>query len=172
VYSPEFLIRELGAQLVNANASNALFKATTLVIVGLYLCGGCGDTRPPTYRVTGQVVLPDGAALACGGRVVFTNANESPPKSAKGYFGSDGKFDLTTFDDGDGAVAGEYHVAVFPNVPDDRPPGMSPAQYVRAMQPIDDRFKYPGKSGLQFTVSPETEPHDFRLEVTRPRRRR
>jgi len=104
--------------------------------------------------------------------LIFKNSNDSPPHQAKGYFGTDGKFTLTTFNDGDGAVAGEYHVSVHPNVPDDRPPGMSPGQYVRAMQPIDDRFKLPGKSGLNFTVSPETAPHDFRIEVTRPGRRR
>jgi len=142
----------------------------TLAVGGTSLIG-CGDSRIPTYPVSGQVVLQDGSTLPRGGKVIFFSRNQEPPIRAEGYFGADGKFELTTYEQGDGAPEGEYDAAVVPTVPDDQG-GLSTREYLMAMEPIDDRYKVPGNSGLRFTVSAEDAPHEFRIEVTRPRRRR
>ena len=134
--------------------------------------GGCGEARLPTYPVSGQVVYADGAALKYGGSVRFVCSEVTPPITAKGRFGADGRFVLTTFDEGDGAIAGEHKVFLIPNVADDREEGMSPADYAAALHPVDKRFTNSEASGLKFTVAAETAPHEFRVEVTRPRRRR
>ena len=123
-----------------------------------------------TYPVRGEVVFKDGSTLERGGRVVFQLVGSDPMITAKGYFESDGKFELTTYSKGDGAPAGEYEVMVVPTVPDDKGE-MSEREYLKAMNPIDIRFKNAKSSGLKFTVSPETSPHEFRIEVTRPRKR-
>lgn len=134
---------------------------------------GCGEGHPPTYEVTGQVVFPDGATLKDGGQVLFVSTDQSPVVKATGYFGPDGNFELTTFTQGDGAIAAHYQVAVIPKIPEDHEDSLvSAREYAKAMQPIDTRFRNPGSSGLEFDVSAATAPHVFRIEVTAPTRRR
>lgn len=134
------------------------------------LLTGCGESHPPAYPVSGQVVLPDGTTLKNGGKVVFIGSQD-PDIRATGYFGPDGKFQLTTYEEGDGAIAGEYDVMVVPTVPDDAD-GLTSREYIHVMQPIDDRYKNAKSSGLRFTVSAETSPHEFKIQVTRPGRGR
>jgi hypothetical protein len=133
--------------------------------------GGCGASGPTTTSVIGEVVNSDGAPLPLGGRVVFVNADGDPTHTAKGYFGSDGKFQLTTSAENDGAVPGEYLVAVLPTVPDDRG-SMSERAYAQALQPIDSKYLDPQTSGLRYTVSAENGPQNIRIEVNKPRGRR
>jgi len=92
---------------------------------------------------------------------------------ASGLFGPDGKFELTTFSKNDGAVAAHYQVAVIPNIPDDSDDQVvSERAYAEAMEPIDLRFTNSRASKVEFDVSADTSPHEFKIEVTKPRRRR
>jgi hypothetical protein len=102
--------------------------------------------------------------------VVFESVDRDLPLEAKGFFETDGIFELTKFKGGDGVVAGDYKVAVICNLPDDRGQ-MSPQEYRRVSNPIDRRFANPRSSPLRFTVSAETAPHEFRIEVYPPRKR-
>ena len=149
-------------------STHTLYSTVKLFAVVLVLCNtiGCGNSQP-TFPVKGQVVYPDGSTLPMGGKVVFQTADIDPPVTAKSYFDSSGYFELSTFREGDGAVAGKYEVAVFPTVPDDRGT-MSQAEYMRALTPIADQYKSAKHSGIEFTVSAETSPHDFRVEVRLP----
>jgi hypothetical protein len=113
--------------------------------------------------VRGQVVYSGGSSLPTGGQVIFESIKIDPPILATGYFGTDGSFELTKFKGGNGVVAGDYKVAVSLNVPDDRGE-MSQKEYDRS-------FMSPRTSPLRFTVSDETAPHEFRIEVHPPRRR-
>ena len=148
-----------------------------LLMAGPSLIAGCGGGGPPTYPVTGEVVYTDGTPLGCGGRLIFATPNEASPLTGKGYIDSDGKFTLTLFNRGQGFVegsgleAGEYLVAVQPNVPDDRGT-MSVPEYFKAMEPIEERFKRLETSGLRFTVSAESEANHFRVVIRRPSRKR
>lgn len=132
---------------------------------------GCGEATPSTLPVSGEVVYPDGTSLPLGGTVIFTSVVSDNLPSAKGYFGSDGKFQLTTYSENDGAVPGEFLAAVRPNVPDDRG-SMSPREYIQAMEPIDPKFLSPQTSGLRFTVAANQAPPHIHIEVTKPSRRR
>jgi hypothetical protein len=102
--------------------------------------------------------------------VIFESVELDPPLTATGFFGADGNFELTKFKGGNGAVAGDYKVAVMCNVPDDRGQ-MSEREFDRVRNAIDRRFKSPRTSPLRFTVSAETAPHEFRVEVHPPKRR-
>jgi hypothetical protein len=102
--------------------------------------------------------------------VVFESVELDPPLSAKGFFETDGNFELTRFKGGDGVVAGDYKVAILFNAPDDRGQ-LSQQEFKRASNPIDPRYTISSSSPIRLTVSAETAPHEFRIEVHPPRRR-
>jgi hypothetical protein len=139
------------------------------LLFSLSSVAGCGNSQA-TFPVRGQVVYSDGSSLPTTGQVIFESVDLDPPLEAKGFFGTDGNFELTKFKGGNGVVAGDYKVAVMCNVPDDRGQ-LSQQEYQRARNPIDRRFKSPRSSPLRMTVSAETAPHEFRIEVHPPRRR-
>lgn len=74
---------------------------------------GCGDGRPATYPVEGVLRFEDGRPVTFGA-VEFRSPAER--LTARGKIDERGHFRLTTFADGDGAVAGEHQVIVTQNV--------------------------------------------------------
>lgn len=68
---------------------------------------GCGDGRTPRYAFSGRVVI-DGQPLETG----FVRFIPESDRPATGRIGRDGRFTLTTYDDGDGAVAGTHRIEV------------------------------------------------------------
>ena len=74
----------------------------------------CGRTgRQPVYRVRGQVLDAQGKPAA-GALVVFHPADTSDAQAARplAYVDPQGVFELTTYERGDGAPAGDYVVTV------------------------------------------------------------
>ena len=78
---------------------------------------GCSDGKPRRVPVTGTVTY-NGKPLP-GGDVVFVPADTSNGFRARGKANERGQFALTTFDEGDGAMPGEYKVTVFAYRPAD-----------------------------------------------------
>ena len=117
---------------------------------------GCTDDRPPTYPVTGKVVLPDGKPLA-GGSILFESVEHA--LAARGLILQDGTFRLGTFGLSDGAVAGPHRVAIIPAYPDDFDPDGGPPP-----RTIDHRYTTQDTSGLEYTVT-EKGPNHFQIEV-------
>jgi hypothetical protein len=68
---------------------------------------GCGDGRPERATISGHVLI-DGQPLTRGS-VLFVPARGRPAGSA---IDENGRFELTSFEKGDGAVLGEYRVAI------------------------------------------------------------
>ena len=86
---------------------------TLLGTIALAGCGGAGEdpNRPTTYPVTGIVTL-NGSPVE-GAQITFYS--EAGGDAAQGAFGrtdAEGRYSLTSFDPGDGAVAGSYIVTV------------------------------------------------------------
>jgi len=80
-----------------------------LLAVLFCVVSGCGGpARPKTATVTGTVLL-DGNPVE-GAQVVFIC--EGAPRNATGKTDAAGKFSLTTFEEGDGAVLGEHKITV------------------------------------------------------------
>lgn len=72
-------------------------------------CLGCGTGQPPAYKTTGKVVFANGTAVKTG--TVELKSREHPIQ-ARGTIGPDGQFVLTTYREGDGAIAGQHDCVV------------------------------------------------------------
>jgi hypothetical protein len=116
---------------------------------------GCGGGQEKTYPVEGKVTLPDGSPLG-NARVIF-DGGEAGVK-AEGRTGADGSYTMTTYNDGDGAVAGAHRVIVM------GPPrmieveggeggeGEGTVQEDPSVPKIQSKFQSYTNSGLSFTV--------------------
>lgn len=102
--------------------------------VAVALAVGCGDAQPKTAVVRGTVTL-NGKPVPRG-TVTFLPDGGGPP--ATGEIQPDGKYALTTFRSGDGAVVGKYKVMIVAmqdnadKLPEERtplPPPIIPIKY-------------------------------------------
>ncbi len=126
---------------------------------------GCGpqSKNPPTYPVTGKVIFQD-APLA------DVNVTFQPEKGrqAMGTTDAEGKFTLSTFAQGDGAIPGEHRVAVSPNIVNEPMPGTP--EYVAAQKQrptFPPKFRDAQASGLTATVTQEGE-NNFTFDLSSP----
>jgi len=120
-----------------------------LLITGvcLLLSAGCGNSdRLPTYKATGTVKFDDGKPVEEGS--ISLSASGLPP--GRGFI-ENGEFSVTTYEEGDGAVAGTFQVAIRANPPVDYDPDS------RGPAPIGAKAKYerPETSGIEFEVTPK-----------------
>jgi hypothetical protein len=80
-----------------------------LLCATILLAAGCsGSGRPPTYPVTGTVMWKGKPVEAARVILIPTGMQES----AAGVTDASGKYSLTTFVAGDGAMPGDYRVKV------------------------------------------------------------
>lgn len=85
-------------------SSKVLLGCTLLAIA---FVAGCGDGRPTRVPVSGKVLI-DGKPLETGNIRVYAAAN----RAASGKIEPDGKFNLSTYELGDGVVPGTHTVSV------------------------------------------------------------
>lgn len=118
---------------------------------------GCSD-KPKTYPVSGTVKFADGTPLA-GGTVEFRNITDDVAKqvNARGEIGPDGKYQLTTFQPKDGAIAGEHQVCVFP--PTYETPGNFNSE--PPPNPLQRKFMAYDTSELKCSVKPGPNTYDI-----------
>jgi hypothetical protein len=88
--------------------------AELATVVGVCLIVGCGTGHRKPVPVSGKVLI-DGNPVPAG----FVRFEPSDARAAQGQIGADGRFSLTTYEQGDGCVVGEHRVAVmaFEQVP-------------------------------------------------------
>jgi hypothetical protein len=108
---------------------------------------GCGDDRLSVYPVSGKVSV--NGQPAEGATVIFYTQNTDLRRPGvpipKGTVAADGTFKLTTYQDGDGAPAGDYAVAI--NWMQVTKPSNDPEQQVEVDR-LGGRYSTPDKSGL------------------------
>jgi len=80
-----------------------------LIVASAIGSAGCSDGRLPTYPASGQVVFEDGSPVHVG--TVELKSREHNIH-ARGEISTDGRFVLTTYKPGDGAVAGTHDCVV------------------------------------------------------------
>src|SRR5262249_4853136 len=137
----------------------AVVALAAVVAVG---CSG-GPARPAVYPVRGQVFV-NKTQPAAGALVVFHPLSAEVARQAAArpfaYVRDDGSFQLTTYNEGDGAPAGEYGVTVvWEAVPKSGGPrireGGTPDR-------LGGRYGDPNSPKLKVTVQPQGE-NNFRL---------
>lgn len=86
-----------------------------MVITFAVCCTGCGSGAPKTVAVTGTVKF-DGKPLP-DGTITFMSMGEKGEfgRPATGVLNKEGKYKLSTFAPGDGALPGKYQVVVVSN---------------------------------------------------------
>ncbi len=122
-----------------------LFLALVLLL-GTVGCDGGGEHGVAS---AGGTVTLDGKPVP-DLVVTFTpqaaaGGDGNPGKSATGRTDADGKFTLSTYQMGDGAVVGTHQVAVGLDGPNPTPPGKLPENYSLEVKP--------GKNAFEITLS-------------------
>ena len=132
--------------------------------------GGCGETGPDLCPVTGTVIYQGGPVEDA----VVAFRGEAATKLATGRTDAEGRFELTTFEDGDGAVAGKHQVTVSKFVVEG--PGTSgpvsmdeaaenPQPQAESRNFLPAKYADPARPLIELTVS-EDGPNDFTIELS------
>ncbi|MEW4566286.1 hypothetical protein AB1L88_00320 [Tautonia sp. JC769] len=149
-------------------AMMVLFLVGSTPIIG---CGGSGGPRPPMGKVSGTVTH-NGAPLT-EGSVVFSPAQGKGSDTghvAIGQIDSNGRFVLTTFNTGDGAVLGQHVVTIQAKTapkttPPPNPDGTITFNYALAAgSAIPAKYENPEQSPLRYTVEPGS--NTFEIDLT------
>jgi hypothetical protein len=150
-------------------------KTTAALLTGLFLasafagCGGDAD-KPKLGKVHGKVTL-DGNPVDRG-RVVFTPAagkGGETGQTATGEINSDGTFDLTTFDTGDGAILGQHIATV--TIPEKgsenlgKPDASGRIEYKLPKSVAPNKYEKVDSSPLRYTVKEGS--NDFEIKLTK-----
>lgn len=99
--------------------TGVITKQIVVFLASAVLCVsslGCGGTGLPTTKVTGQVTF-DGASPPKPGNISFslvegTGQEGLPYRPGSSAFGTDGRFEITSFEKGDGLLPGTYKVQI------------------------------------------------------------
>ncbi len=138
--------------------SRGVLSAGMLVFVVSLGCGGGADgDRPATYPVSGTVAM-NGQPVA-DANVNFQMVDGTG--AAVGVTDAHGRYELTTFTAGDGAMLGEYRVAVTQfdrppadaDVDDDHPDYDPEAPTFVPENLLPERYADPATSGLTASVT-------------------
>ena len=139
----------------------ACLSASSCMVV-LLIASGCGSGGPEMVRVRGKVTY-QGKAVEKG-VISFHPTSGAPAAPAHGKIGPDGSYELQTQNPGDGAVVGDYQVAVNGIDPDqmnNELPG-APAPVQKSALP--KQYEKPESSGLTKKVERGMGSADFDLK--------
>ena len=125
------------------------------------MISGCTEPvdGPKTYPVQGKVTYK-GEPVPKG--TITFQPDQGQPSVAD--IQPDGTYRLSTFKEGDGAVAGHYRVFVIANTADPtKIPGSSPG-WTPPKDLVPTKYNKPETSGLKATVSEEQKEYNFDLK--------
>lgn len=146
---------------MNRRSFGARFRLAALVLGSgsILVLAGCGSDfdKPKLGKVHGKVTYKGQPVQA--GRVVFTPAQGKggdTGQTATGEINSDGTYDMTTFNTGDGAILGQHIVTVI--IPEKgsenmgKPKADSTIEYKLPKNVAPSKYASPDKSPLRCTV--------------------
>lgn len=132
-------------------------RLQTCICIGILSLVGCGSGREKTYPVEGLVVFKDGSHVKVG--TVETKSLRTGAQ-ARGTIDKDGRFSLTTFEDNDGAVAGDHQVVIVQFIQVEGIKNYRPS----TMGVVNRKHASYATSGLVLRVDPKG-PNQVKLEV-------
>ena len=137
---------------------SASLQTTRILLLGLWLCAGCGHTVPPVelYPVIGTVALQGKPAM---GSIVMLHPLSKEGKlldrtavRSHGIVDSDGHYRIQTFLPADGVKPGQYAVTIA--WPQPAAPGATPDQ--TGPDRLNGRYSNPERPLRTVTISPGT----------------
>ncbi len=124
-------------------------RCALLTVVAAVAISGCGPSLPKRVPVSGRVLI-DGKPLVYG--VIQVIPADGRPAMAQ--LGPDGRFTLTTFDDGDGCLLGKHRVVVVAREE------KSPTTF---LWHVPKKYFDPSTSGLEVEITGPTNDLEFKL---------
>ena len=130
------------------------------------------EDRSPTYQAGGVVTLSDGAPLP-GGWIECHLEDDPRSPAAKARIQPDGRFELGTYAEADGALEGTHRVMVLPPMPSSTNPAWDPGEpggLLNAPQDvpkIEQRYQRFETSGLKIFVTSEPLKNRFQIRLER-----
>lgn len=136
-------------------AKSAMVRRTSPFFVAVALLGllsttGCSDGKPRAYPARGRVVFTTGSPVHVG--TIELKSREHGIQ-ARGEIGDDGSFVLTTYREGDGAVAGVHDCVVVQMVFAENVQGHRPSK----LGVVHPRYGSYSTSGLNVEIRPDQE---------------
>lgn len=83
----------------------------SLILTGMLT--GCGGEERATVYPTSGIVHYDGKPMVGGGAISFIPISTQKGKTAGGVIKEDGTFVMSTYEEGDGSIEGEFRVIVY-----------------------------------------------------------
>lgn len=136
-------------------------RTVVLVILALTPVAGCGPKSELTLvPVEGRVTLDGEPARACVVTFQLADAHAKMGPQAVGVTDGDGRFEARSSGNRLGVVAGMHRVFVVPGdvvsvAPEAGPAGQATSAAVTP-SPVPARYRSPGSSGLEATVTPDS----------------
>jgi ribosomal protein S12 len=133
--------------------------ASTILVIALLFptLVGCGNGKLKTYPTRGKVVFADGTPVKVG---TIECKSLQHGVQATGTIQLDGTFALTTYVEGDGAVAGSHQCVVVQFIQTENIPNYKPS----TLGVVNRKHASYSTSGLHFDVS-ATGPNEIKIEV-------
>ena len=130
----------------------------TLTLILPILSVGCGSSGPAMGRVSGKVTYK-GSPLTKG--TVTFQSTAPNGRNATGEIQSDGSYTLQTENPSDGALLGEYKVAIYAH--DEEVLDYTPAKPVPLKRLAPAKYEKTETSGLTATIKSGSNPLNFDL---------
>jgi hypothetical protein len=139
-----------------------------LALVAFTVAGCSGEAPPDTVPVSGKVTykgnpVTSGQVLFQPMQAVGEAATTGLVRPAVGTIGSDGRYSMKSFGEGEGVLPGEYEVAVI-SYADEPTPEEYAEGAVRKLA-IPERYTNGKTSGLKRQVAAGDKPHVYDIEL-------
>lgn len=133
-------------------ARMSLCPSLLVLFALLASAAGCGGADRAETAPASGVVLQDGNPVAGASVTLFPKEGG---RSANGLTDENGRFVLTTYDQGDGAIPGEHQVAITAanaEVPEVIPDDYDYAKAGKSSASVPPKYSDPDNSGLTATI--------------------
>ena len=156
-------------------ASKTRYATGALIGVAILAASGCGGSdQVEVYPVKGKVTF-EGQPMVGGGSIMFMPTGGQAGKAAGGTIDKDGNYVLTTYDEGDGSMEGEFRVIITQTTVDEPPTNIDsdaggsagniePVIVVQEADRIPAIYGDPGNSPLTTKVEAKDNELDFDLK--------
>lgn len=162
-------MEEATRSVVNRNYS--LVLTALLFAFGFHLAGCSNDGRVKVYPVKGRITY-GGKPMVGGGGISFVPVSEQAGKTAGGIIKEDGTYELGTYAESDGSMAGEFRVVIFQETakePERVPDGSPPPSAAPSEVPVADRIPllYANDRESPLKAKVEAKPNEINFDLPR-----